>query len=163
VDDEFDGKRHPRPAFEREGGAAGQKDGKRRRRDDGGDGDDEEAQPDVTAEVHEEAGEDGDVGGGFAAALQKVMRRTITGEGKAAAPVMAKRHTAALKLSNKEKAEKRDEKRAKKARQASRLAHLALPQEMPIENELKLRKLATKGGECERRRAEASSSHCSAE
>jgi hypothetical protein len=85
------------------------------------------------------------------------MRRTITGEGKAAAPVMAKRHTAALKLSNKEKAEKRDEKRAKKARQASRLAHLALPQEMPIENELKLRKLATKGGECGQRLSESPS------
>lgn len=59
---------------------------------------------------------------------------------------MAKRHTAAQKLATKQKKEATEATVKRRARAASRLAHLLAPEEMPIENELKLKRLATKGG-----------------
>lgn len=128
------GGRRPRPSSGRERG-----DFTKRRRDDSKVDDDDDLS------IGEDAGAEG-LGTGFAAAMSKVMARTITGSA-AVAPVMAKRHTAAQKLATKQKKEATEATVKRRARAASRLAHLLAPEEMPIENELKLKKLATKGGE----------------
>lgn len=99
----------------------------------------------------------GGVGSGFAAAINKVMSRTIAGAVpasssqhaaplRARAPVMAKRHGAAEKLADAAAKARREEEKQRRARESARLAALVDPRAMDATLELRLRKLATRGG-----------------
>jgi hypothetical protein len=82
-------------------------------------------------------------GGGFAAAMAKVLGRSLS---SGANPVLAKRHTAGQKIAAKRAADVKEVKLKAREKKAARRAHLAAPEAAPADYERQLRKVATKGG-----------------
>lgn len=82
------------------------------------------------------------VAGGFAAAMSKVLARSVTKTN----PVLAKRHTAAEKIVAKEKAETKVSRLKTREKKAARRAHMQLPDVTKQDYERQLKKVATKGG-----------------
>ena len=81
-------------------------------------------------------------GNGFAAAMSKVLGRTVTKSN----PVLAKRHTAAEKIVAKEKQETKVAKLKTRDKKLARRAHMQLPDVTKQDYERQLKKVATKGG-----------------
>ena len=115
--------------------------GRRRRgRDDDGDEEDEER---AAAAAAAAAPPPTAANSAFAAAVSKIMARNVTAD----TALLAKRHTAAEKLAEKEAVEEKTAKARSRERKLARRAHMALPQSANPEFERQLRKVATKGGE----------------
>lgn len=94
--------------------------------------------------AHDGAGDSEQAAGrGFAAAMSKVLGRTVSKSN----PVLAKRHTAAEKLVAKQKEESKATKLKTREKKLARRAHMQLPDVTQQDYERQLRKVATKGGE----------------
>jgi hypothetical protein len=82
------------------------------------------------------------VAAGFGAAFSKIMSRNVTTDN----PVMAKRHTAAAKLSEAERAKEKEEKQKIKQKKVAKRAHLLPITAYKPDFEKQLKRVATKGG-----------------
>jgi hypothetical protein len=84
---------------------------------------------------------------GFGQAMAKILARTVDA---GVAPVLAKRHTAAEKLAEAERAAELEEREKRQKRRAAKRAHLAQADAANPDFERQLRRVATKGGEWRR-------------